>query len=315
MSDQVQVRFPDKIRVTSPEIDSLNQVAQRISNWLHADLKNMVEPLQYLPKVQEILADFKEVLVSQLSALMGTQFKILVKAREANLRVAQAKARLTEEHIEKKKTQIVERGERTTGRYEKLLDQVASEHETYLKQLDSHAYELLSAVYPGEVQARFSFDSVPTWPALAAHAEGSAMTRSACLHEGYSHAHSAVTDFLSDRRRFQNGLESLATDDVDDGPLALTFWFVEVENAETAKRHTEIAFSWDLGDDPHCASISESLLDDLRREAKAQIDWGQATALPITAWEGLERVLCTRHNLPSDEFQRLVRECQRAHFD
>jgi hypothetical protein len=315
MSDQIQVRFPDKIQVTSPKIDALNDAAQHISTWLHNDLKNIVAPLQVLPALKESLDDLKERLVGQFHDLVGTQFKLLLKAREANLRVAQAKAKLTEEHLEKKKIQVLESGERTAGRYEKLLEQVAREHETYLKQLDSHAYELLSTVYPEEIQARFSFDSVPTWPALAAHAEGSAMTRSACLQEGYALARSAVTDFLAARRRFKDDLEALATDDVDDGPLALPFWFVEVEGAETAERRTEIVFPWDLDKEAQGAALSENLLDALTREAEAQIDWEQATPLPVTAWEGLGRILCTQHNLPGDEFQRLVRECQRAQFD
>ena len=82
----IKVQFPDKMRVSSPEIDSILQVSERISTWLHKDLKQIIEPLTVLHAVPDLLKEVNSTVVNQFTSLFQGQIEADVINRQATIK-------------------------------------------------------------------------------------------------------------------------------------------------------------------------------------------------------------------------------------
>jgi uncharacterized membrane-anchored protein YhcB (DUF1043 family) len=296
--------------VNSPKIDAINRATQRISNWLHNDLREIIKPLQSLKSLPDDVGDLKKRLIEQFRKLFVGQVTAEMKAREANIRVGVQKSELVETHIERKKGQLEESQERIRSRFGRLAKAVSKDHANDLERLDSHAYRITEHIYPEQVQERFSYESPVFWRALAQHSVSSANARSECLLEGNESAQSAVSTFLDRREAFDEALEAMSCS-AQPGRYALPYWAVRVEDPDTGEERTDVLFPWDLQKtDP---PVSEDALEALRsavlkRETDSLLSADGPPETQETLSQSLQKqiasVLAEDHSVPSKEVRR-----------
>jgi hypothetical protein len=272
MSDRDRGSRVDIDDINSPKIDAIKTATERVSNWLHNDLREIIKPLQNLHTLPDDIADLKKRLVEQFKRLFVGQITAEMKSREANIRVAQRKATLLETHVDRKKEQLTESRERVQARYEKLAESVSKDHKADLERLDSHAYEITETIYPEQIQERFSYESPVFWTALAEHSAASAAARTSCLKDGTEAAASEVASFLDARDQFHEDLSRLASSKAVPGEYELSYWFVEVKDEDTGESHIDVLFPWDLDDTRSPVSDDQESL--LREAARAEVAEG-----------------------------------------
>jgi hypothetical protein len=259
----IKVQFPDKMQVSSPEIDSINEVSKRISNWLHNDLRNIIEPLTVLHAVPDLLKEVNTTVVSQFTSLFQGQIEADVINRQATIKVLNKKIASTEKHIGQKEENLDKTLERVNARYDGLSDQLNKEHETFLKKLDSHAYEIIDRIYYQQVQERFSYDSLPVTSLLADHAMVSATDRTICLDKGFSDAFEQVTNYVEEKQSLADDTIPFQCSELSEGIYDLPFCFIETEDRQSGERHLECLFECELE-----SEVLNNELDFLREEMK-----------------------------------------------
>jgi len=293
------------MKVESPEIDSIQATTKRISNWLHHDLKEVVKPLQVLPSIPEDLRDLKERLVEQFRLLFRGEIAAEMKSREANIRVAKQKSSITEQHIENKRSRLVDEVDRVQSQAQKRLERVARDHQVDLRNLDSHAYKIVDEIYPKQIQLKFSEASTPFWGAVAEHASESVVSRTACLDEGFEAAKESIECFLEEREAFKRTFQKLtATGLKDDATYALPFWFALIKDESTGETTIEIA--WDNeGDD---TPIDGAFARFVRAEAEAHMNIEGSSLTDEDAHDVRDRIIDRLNN------SHQLREKDRDHF-
>ncbi len=257
----LKVQFPDKMNVTSPEIDSIKKTSEHISNWLHNDLKTIIEPLVVLQYVPDLIKMVNETVVVQFTNLVQGQVESDVINRQANIKVLNRKIISSEKHIEQKEENLDKTVDRINTRYADLADQVNKEHEVYLRKLDSHAYDIIDKIYPQQVQERFSYDSLPGTNFLADHAFITVIDRNICLNKGMLNAQNEVSNFKETRELFHDELERFHCTELKEGTYELPFCFIELENRHTGEIKLECWFECELE-----TGTRNKDLDELREE-------------------------------------------------
>lgn len=244
--DIIKVQFPKEMKVSSPEIDSILKVSEKISNWLHHDLRNIIEPLTVLKSVPDLVKQVNQTVVYQFTNLFQGQIEADVMNRQATIKVLNKKIVSTESHIGQKEENLDKTIERIDKRYESLSDQLNREHETFLKKLDSHAYEITDRIFSQQVQERFSYDSIPVTGFLADHAIVSATDRTVCIEKGFNDAYDQVSNYVEEKRMFEEQIGSYQCDLLTEGVYDLPFCFIETEDRMTGERHIECRFECEL---------------------------------------------------------------------
>jgi len=270
MSERKLPANVDVDNINSPKIDAIKTATERVSNWLHNDLREIIKPLQNLHTLPDDVADLKKRLVEQFKRLFVGQITAEMKSREANIRVAQRKANLVETHVDRKKEQLTESRERVQARYEKLAESVAKDHEADLERLDSHAYEITETIYPEQIQERFSYESPVFWTALAEHSAASAAARTSCLKEGTQAAASELASFLDVREQFHEEVSRLTSSKAEPGEYTLSYWYVEVKDEDTGESHLDVLFPWDVHETRSPVGADQEAA--LREAARAEVE-------------------------------------------
>lgn len=308
MSDQnIKVKFPSEMKVHSPEIDSINKTAQRISNWLHNDFKEIIKPLQVLPKIPEILRDFKEKITEQFSMLFTNMIDTQILSRHANIKVTEKKIQLVEEHIDKKETQFIELKKRITDRFQNLSNKLDEMHSKFLKQLDNHVYDIPEKIYPIQIQEKFSFSSVPTKNYIIAHTQESALTRFEVLNDGFDEAQKNIHSFLDARNNFYDEL-GCHNAYLDEGQYGLPYWAVEVEDTESGEKRTEVYFKWELLNEE--TEIPNKTIDIMRDYAKGDFIYKISKKIDLADQNRVLEMLYKMDEIPEDEIKRFENDCK-----
>jgi hypothetical protein len=298
----IRIQFPDKMKVTSPEIDSILKVSERISNWLHEDLKKIIEPLVGLQYVPDLIKEVKETVVIQFTNLAQGQIESDVINRQANIKVLNKKIISSEKHIEQKEENLDKTVERINTRYSDLADQVNKEHEVFLKKLDSHAYDIIEKIYPQQVQDRFSYDSLPGTDFLADHAFVSVMDRNICLDKGMKKAENEVGRFMENRKLFHDEIERFHCKELKEGTYKLPFCFIEMENRNTGETKMECWFECELE-----TGVKNSDLDFMREEMELKA--ANAEFKKESYFEILEAIKSyLNEKIPESEKQRFMQD-------
>lgn len=277
MSDRQPPSKVDIDNIRSPKIDAIKQATERVSNWLHNDLREIIRPLQNLHTLPDDIGDLKRRLVEQFRRLFVGQITAEMKSREANIRVAKRKADLVETHVDRKKKQLSQSQNRVRSRFENLAASVSQDHQSDLERLDDHAYRITDSIYPDQIQERFSYESPVFWTSLASHSVASAAARTQCLLEGTEQAAHQVANFLDARESFHESLRRLTNPAATEGQYALRYWFVETEDSDTGETSVDIVFPWDLRET--APPVSAEQVDALRRAARHQLDGETSTRM------------------------------------
>lgn len=303
--DIIKVQFPKEMKVSSPEIDSILKVSEKISNWLHHDLRNIIEPLTVLKSVPDLVKQVNQTLVYQFTNLFQGQIEADVMNRQATIKVLNKKIVSTESHIGQKEENLDKTIERIDKRYESLSDQLNREHETFLKKLDSHAYEITDRIFSQQVQERFSYDSIPVTGFLADHAIVSATDRTVCIEKGFNDAYDQVSNYVEEKRMFEEQIGSYQCDLLTEGVYDLPFCFIETEDRMTGERHIECRFECEL----ETGGVNNEL-DFLREEMiKMAVNIEPASDFYSQTLAAINPYL--EEHLPDSERQRFLNDIER----
>lgn len=303
--DIIKVQFPKEMKVSSPEIDSILKVSEKISNWLHHDLRNIIEPLTVLKSVPDLVKQVNQTLVYQFTNLFQGQIEADVMNRQATIKVLNKKIVSTESHIGQKEENLDKTIERIDKRYESLSDQLNREHETFLKKLDSHAYEITDRIFSQQVQERFSYDSIPVTGFLADHAIVSATDRTVCIEKGFNDAYDQVSNYVEEKRMFEEQIGSYQCDLLTEGVYDLPFCFIETEDRMTGERHIECRFESEL----ETGGVNNEL-DFLREEMiKMAVNIEPASDFYSQTLAAINPYL--EEHLPDSERQRFLNDIER----
>lgn len=303
--DIIKVQFPKEMKVSSPEIDSILKVSEKISNWLHHDLRNIIEPLTVLKSVPDLVKQVNQTLVYQFTNLFQGQIEADVMNRQATIKVLNKKIVSTESHIGQKEENLDKTIERIDKRYESLSDQLNREHETFLKKLDSHAYEITDRIFSQQVQERFSYDSIPVTGFLADHAIVSATDRTVCIEKGFNDAYNQVSNYVEEKRMFEEQIGSYQCDLLTEGVYDLPFCFIETEDRMTGERHIECRFECEL----ETGGVNNEL-DFLREEMiKMAVNIEPASDFYSQTLAAINPYL--EEHLPDSERQRFLNDIER----
>lgn len=246
---------------SSNEIDLNNLTNTRTGNWLHNDLKKIIEPLAVVKFIPDLIKELKQTIVKQFTNLFTGQIEADVITRQANIKVLSKKIESTDRHMKHREENLNKTVERIEERYTVLTNQLNQEHESFLRKLDSHAFDIIEKIYPAQVQNRFSFDSLPGIGFLTEHARISVNDRSICLDQGMNDALREVTGFMEKRQLLYNKLEEFECLHLDEGTYELPWCFVQLENRETGETKLECWFECELE-----SGRKNSALDELRTE-------------------------------------------------
>lgn len=246
MPDQrIKVEFPKDLKVHSSEIDSINSTTQRISNWLQKDFAEVIKPLQVLPQFPELINSFKTTVVEQFSNMFIHEMEAQMITRKANMKVMEKKLALIQDHISKKKKQFFELRDRIIQRYRSLTGKRVEQHHKYLRQLDSHAYDIMENIYSRQIQEKISYAQIIAANRIAAHTKESALLRHRCIEDDFAKTSESAEAFLDERQDFHEQLNGLAHFHLAEGRYELPLVFVQLENVETGEIETR--FYWDAG--------------------------------------------------------------------
>lgn len=307
MSEQrINVKFPSEMKVNSPEIDTINKTTQRISNWLHNDFREIIKPLQVLPKIPEILSDFKEKITEQFSMLFTNMIDTQIVSRHANIIVTEKKVSLVEEHVDKKEHQFIDAKKRITERFQDLSNKLVEMHSKFLKQLDSHAYDIPEKIYPNQIQEKFSYASNSTKNYIIAHAQESALTRHDTLNEGFEAAKKSIDTFLDKREIFYDNLRRYYCEE-EEGKYGLPLWAVEVEDLDSKEKRIEVYFDWELKNEK--CDLPSKTVGKMRDYAKGMFEYRESKQNDNYLKSSFIKTLYEEKQIPEDEIKRFENDC------
>lgn len=180
-----EVRFPSKMTVESPKTDALidAQIAafSALSRNLETGFSNLLLGMKTLERMPDLLLRFQAQIESQLSTIFTHQLEAGILSRHAALLSLRRTATAIEGLLREKTEQLTPDRERIIARYQELLGKVATQCEDRIRELDSHALQLLEDVYPTQVQRYFSRVSTPVVGLIADHQGKAAAERRAIL--------------------------------------------------------------------------------------------------------------------------------------
>lgn len=289
MENENSQPFPNKIEVTSPKIDAISNAAETISNILHNDLKEMLGPLQHITELEELMRQLSVNVVDQFTHLFTRQLEATILSRQANVSVLQNKVNYVGKHINNKQEHLEQVVDTITERYGKLADEITKEHEFFLTELDSHAYEILEQFFPQQVRDKFSYDSLPPLDYLTRHASQTAIARTDCLRVGLHDAVRSIEGFQANRSKFYDQLDDLSIEDLEEGSYEVPYYYINTVDKATGEEMTEVVFEWDEG--------QKELPDDKNYLAAAAADEAYETGKKLTmsqiqklckTWEALD---------------------------
>lgn len=265
-------RFPSAMKVVSPQIDSIERTARRMSNWMHNDFKEAIKPLQTLPEIPGILRDFQERMVEQFRDQLAAQMLAQMKTREAGIQSAESKAEFLEGRIERERTLLEEQRESLKARYGDMLEDTAREHSSFLSQLDGHAYRIADDIWRSQIREKFVSQSQPFWARLAARASESAFARSSVLERGCIEAERALSEFLRDRVDALAAVKAMDAG-IEEGDYELPYWYAAFEDEDTGEISVDVMFADGLEDSELGGLLTRIAIDSIESRKSAAPDF------------------------------------------
>jgi hypothetical protein len=241
----VKIDFPSEMKVSSPKtdeaIEALKAVFESFSHQLQHTTGGMLTSLEALSHLPRMIEGVESTVVTQFKELFSHEVRVAAASRLAAMRAAERKRAAALRSRAERESRVGEERELLSARYEKLLGQVSADCESRVRQMDSHAFDIVEQAYPKQVQQRFELDSTPAVRLLAEHAEESAAARTVCLGEKLEPLAAAIRAARSDLAEFEATAELLSS---PDGPAvgwhSLSCYFLELEDEATGSRRVEL---------------------------------------------------------------------------
>lgn len=305
--DRPIVQFPDKMVVESPKTDNaisaLRTAFEALSRMLETSTKEIARSLTALSVLPDMMTQMKAHVTEQFTTLFRHQLEAQVLQRYANAEVARKKLEAAGRSEQDKVGQLEPDVQRISARYDKLLKAVASDCATRIRQLDSHAFDILDTIYPKQVQDRFSVESEPALTMVADHASQTALDRMEKLEGSLQKASSAVQLLLKQRSEFYRSLESHGTPArLESGPYHIPLLVVEVRDRETGATQRHIL----LAGRESPAEVPAELRDLLNQAADESLRSSSKRPLPADARCAVGKGLVGLGTVPEAELQRFL---------
>lgn len=309
MNERIEVRLPDKLKVEAPKtdaaIDALTAAFSGLSRMLEAGFSEISASLRSLRRLPEMLTAFQERVTEQFTNLFQYHVESQLHARQANIVATRKVQNTIHSSYQDKLGQLPEDRHRIEERYRKLLESVASECERHIERLDSHALDILGKVYPEQVQARFSCESMPTFDLLAGHADVAANARALCLDDGIAAIEQAVSAYIGQRKRLIEHLHELgAGEGPAPGWCETVIVFTELEDTGDGARELRWAVAGDRAefDSAWPAEVRDRLTTALRR----RLDTTKAQKLDDQDRLRISRAMANGFGVPESERARFM---------
>jgi len=246
----VRVNFPKKMNIDSPELRTIEKSTKTIIEILSEYLKKIAEPLQVLKELPTMMGSVQKTVSDNFRDLFISNIETQVLSRQANIKVQETKIGHTRDHMEKKNSHANEMIEKVKSDYKGYFEEIANEHELFLRKLDSHAYEIVENYYPKQIQEKFSFLSIPCINFLSNHTTESAQARSSFITTCVEDAEQSIDTFLEERNMFNDDLNKYHIPNLKEGIFELPVSFIEIENIETGEKELQTFYEWvELGND------------------------------------------------------------------
>jgi hypothetical protein len=201
----------------------------------------MAASLESLTQLPQMIASLQHTVASQFQQLFAHEVEVAAGSRLASMQAAERKRDAARGALAERQARLSEDRERLSRRYGELLTQIAADCEFRVRQLDSHAFDIVEQAYPRQVQRRFELDSTPAVKLLAEHADESAAARTLCLGEKLAALEGALENARAELADFQTEVRQLATPDSPAvGWYRLPCLFVELEDSATGERRVEV---------------------------------------------------------------------------
>jgi len=239
-SNKKESRPSSKIRIISPDIEAIKRTVENISHWLTNDLKKIVESLAVLLRLPDLFSHIEKTVVDQFSNQTQIQIETEVISRQANVKVLEKKVKAIEKHIREKEAYLDSSLNRIEERYDSLFDDLNHEHESFLRKLDSHSYDIVEKTYNETIKERIAENPSANIDLLSMQAIENVVDRSICLSEGLNKAGKEVENMSKEREFFYQELEYFACPDLEPGEYELPFFFLETQDEETGVTDFEV---------------------------------------------------------------------------
>lgn len=304
MSEQqhrIKVDFPDKINVTSPELDGLKESTRSISNVLSEHLIAIARSIQSLTELPDLIKKLRITVTENFGNLFKAGIEADVMNRQAAIKVIESKTGFVQTHIEKKKKHAVEAIGFIKSDYEKYFEAIAKEQDMFLQKLDSHAYELVEKVYPKQIQAKFSLQSLPCLDFMAEHISDSAILRTNVINTALRDAENEVDKFIEERQMFYGEVDRMGISSLAEGGYTMECYTIDIEDNETGHIERKYIFPWGFRQD---VGIAEGEFGQAIDE-KADCDYETKSETSKLFWEKLRTFV----NLDEEGWRRFEEDC------
>lgn len=279
------------VRQTNEKTDQIDHgiAAMKLSfenlyRILHSEFEKIIGQLANVERLPELFSSLEKVTAEQFKLSFLRQFEAQIVAQMSGILANQNRIQALEAFLEEKHRGLEEDCKRVAERYDALLEKLRQSNHDRRRQLDSHAYALLEAVYPRQIQPKFESLSLPCYRLLADHAMQSSRARSGAIGGALSRVQRAIADHLNRRAEALDALEKWADVARQPGRYSIPFWVVEVEDVKTGRKRLELV-------PPEGAeSIPDEMLQRMLASAEAM-----ARSLPAHPMAPEEREAVVRH--------------------
>jgi hypothetical protein len=272
---------------------------------MNDNVKKIITPLSFLEGLPKYFEDLGTNIVQQFTNLFTHSIEANVINRESNIKVMEKKIDFSVEHVEEKKKFAKESLGKIELRYDEMGTELAEEHEHFLKQLDSDAYNMVENIYPKQIQEKFSYSSIPILNYLKDHILESAYVRTSII-DGYE---KKMTDATKSYKEELGILESSINDisldtSLEEGCYEIPYYFIQSKvNGDPVK--TEIQFDVDN-------EIPSVLKQDFMEAAQDRIGLNQDKPIAKSDYSALLKELKSMTDqIPKVELERFMEDLNR----
>jgi len=302
----VEVKFPTRMEVHSPELDAVKESTRTISNILSDHLQKIASGITSLQALPQLFKELKELVASQFSNLFQTQVEAGIMNRQASIKVLGKKIGFVEKHINKKEEQLDKTNKQISDRFANISKEMTKEHELFLSKLDSHTYTITEQIYPKQIKERFSYDTQPNIDYLVSHTIESGYLRTKCLTDCFLDAKRQAENFLLEREIMYNAIEKHGIiSGMTPGQYKLPALVYILKNNETGDIETKFIFPWSGNEGKTLSSEAEL--------EKILIDKMESSTYSSQSKEVFSKnilEIMKTNDIPKNERDRFFKDCK-----
>lgn len=283
MSDgPVNVRFPDKMTVDAPQLERLvKELEESMSNSLSQVRGEVASTNQQTKQVALTVAAMQAAIVAELGLQLKKMHEVrneieATYVREVECRALEGMGEIESlrgkgdglsERLSDKVRQLNDDKRRVVERFFRTMEDLAREVEGRIRELDSHALQLLEKTFATEIEEPVKLQRALSFALMDFVPSESAETRTIALETRAAEVLKAIRAFVRERETFFNDVSRRwLVDDVAPGEYEIPFSIIDIRDHKTGQIKRMLAFDGaSINSLPHVAQ------EQLTAEANAAI--------------------------------------------